>query len=383
MAFGLPRFSFPSSVLDRYIISEIMAPFLFGVGLFSSLGFAVGVLFDLVRRVTEFGLPLSVAMQVALLSAPQFIAYAFPMSILLATLMAYSRLAADSELIALRSVGTSVYRIVFPAVIISLAVTVLTFLFNDVVVPRANYYAALTLEQALTGDRPHFQENNIFYPEYGEIVDEQGQHRQVLKRLFYAEQYDGNAMHNLTVIDRSEGTVSQIITSESAQWDPGRNHWDFFNGVIYLLSSDGSFRNILRFEREQLQLPSTPFDLAQRVRDNTEMTIAEARAYLKLLDQGGDPQERRKIMVRLHQKVSFPFACLIFGLVGAALGTRSQGGKATSFAISVVMIFCYYTLFTTTGALGVAGVLEPIPAAWLTNVLGLVLGGGILLQAAR
>ncbi|MGB0561812.1 MAG: LptF/LptG family permease [Spirulinaceae cyanobacterium] len=372
------------SLLDRYLMSQIIAPFLFGVGLFSSLGIAVGVLFDLVRRITEFGLPVTLALKVAFFSTPQFICYAFPMALLLATLMAYSRLASDSELVALRSVGVSVYRIVLPGLLFSLLVTGVTFWFNDWVVPESNHIAAITMEQALSGDRPQFQDSNIFYPEYGVIADDQGEERNVLTRLFYAETFDGDKMYNLTVVDRSQGNVSQIITAESAQWNPKINKWDFFDGIIYLLSGDGSFRNILRFGREEIQLPRTPLDLAQRVRDNTEMTIAQAREYLKILRFSKDENKARKIATRLHQKISFPFACLIFGGVGAALGARSNtGGRGTSFAICVVMIFVYYTLFTTTGAMGVAGALPPIVAAWVANALGLAFGGIVLWRVAQ
>lgn len=372
------------SVLDRYIMVEIIAPFLFGVGLFSSLGIAVGVLFDLVRRVTEFGLPITLALKVALFSTPQFISYAFPMSLLLATLMAYSRLSSDSELVALRSVGVSVYRLILPGVILSLLVTLMTFYFNDAVVPASNHLAALTLEGALGGDRPQFQDSNIFYPEYGDVTDEQGNTRNVLTRLFYAERFDGERMYNLTVVDRTQGNVSQIVTADAAQWNPNINKWDFFDGIIYLLAGDGSFRNILRFQEEQLQLPRTPLDLAERIRDNTEMTIAQAREHLEILRLSQDEQQMRKIETRLHQKISFPFACAIFGLVGAALGSRSQnGGRATSFAVCVVMIFVYYTLFTTTGAMGVAGALPPIIAAWIANALGVVFGGVVLWRVAQ
>src|SRR4028119_248893 len=103
-------------VMDRYIATELIQPFLFGVGAFSSIGVAIGTLFDLVRRVTDAGLPLGIAVQVLLLKMPEFIAYAFPMSTLLAALMTYSRLSSDSELIALRSCGISIYRLVVPAI---------------------------------------------------------------------------------------------------------------------------------------------------------------------------------------------------------------------------------------------------------------------------
>src|SRR3712207_5521134 len=85
------------SVMDRYLTAEIVLPFLFGVGAFSSVGVAIGTLFDLVRKVTDAGLSLEIAVKVLLLQMPQFIAYSFPMAMLLATLMAYSRLSNDSE----------------------------------------------------------------------------------------------------------------------------------------------------------------------------------------------------------------------------------------------------------------------------------------------
>jgi lipopolysaccharide export system permease protein len=122
------------SVMDRYIATELIPPFLFGVGAFSSVGVAIGTLFDLVRKVTDSGLPLTIAIQVLLLKLPLFISYAFPMSTLLAALMTYSRLSSDSELIALRSCGVSLYRLVVPAVVLSLVVTGMTFLFNEMVV---------------------------------------------------------------------------------------------------------------------------------------------------------------------------------------------------------------------------------------------------------
>ncbi|MCP5990235.1 LptF/LptG family permease, partial [Klebsiella pneumoniae] len=65
--------------MDRYILREMLGPFLFGVGAFTSVGLSIGVVFELVRQVTEAGLPLSVAAQVFLLKMPDFLVLAFPM----------------------------------------------------------------------------------------------------------------------------------------------------------------------------------------------------------------------------------------------------------------------------------------------------------------
>ncbi|MCW6035225.1 LptF/LptG family permease [Spirulina subsalsa FACHB-351] len=375
---------FRLSLLDRYLIGELLPPFLFGVGLFSSLGVAVGTVFDLVRQVTEYGLLLDVAIKVLLLKVPEFAAYALPVSLLLTTLMTYSRLSGDSELIALRSVGISTYRLVVPTLIMSVAVTGLTFLFNELVVPAANYQAALTLERALNQEQPKFQENNIFYPEYTQIQDENGRSRPILSRLFYAEQFDGKNMKRLTVLDRTQDGVSQIVTSESASWNFRENKWDFVDGVIYLISSDGSFRNILRFDRQMLQLPRTPLDLAQRARGNQEMNIAQARERLEILKVSGDEAELRKLKVRIQQKYAFPFVCIVFALLGAALGNQpQQTSRATSFGISVVVVFSYYLLFFVTGAMGLVGIFSPFFAAWLANMFGIVVGGLLLFRSAN
>jgi lipopolysaccharide export system permease protein len=372
------------ALMDRYIAAELLLPFLFGVGAFSAVLVAVGTVFDLVRKVVESGLPIAIAMNVFALQLPSFIVLAFPMSTLLATLMTYSRLSSDSELIALRSCGVSIYRLVLPAVILSFAITGMTFLFNEQVVPATNYRATLTLEQALKEEKPKFQEQNIFYPEYEEVRQLDGSKAKILTRLFYADQFDGQRMKGLTIIDRSKEGLHQIVVSDSAMWNSQQNSWDFFNGTIYLIAPDSSYRNIVRFEHQQLQLPRTPLDLAARVRDSDEMNIAQVRQQLEVARVNSDERKIRRYKLRIQEKIAFPFICVVFGLVGATLGTNPQRkGRATSFGISIVVIFSYYLLLFISDALGLTGVLSPWMAAWLPNIFGIGAVGLLLLQAAK
>ncbi|WP_019486924.1 MULTISPECIES: LptF/LptG family permease [Kamptonema] len=375
----LPRIS----VMDWYLTKELIGPFLFGVGLFSSVGVTVGAVFELVRRVTESGLPFSTAIQIFLLKMPYFIVLAFPMSMLLASLMAYSRMSSDSEIVALRSCGINVYRLVVPAVILSLAVTGMTFAMNELIVPAANYQATVTLDRALKREKPLFQEKNIFYPEFRNVDKGNGE-ESVLTRLFYAEQFDGKQMKGLTILDRSQPELNQIISSESAIWNPAQNSWDFFNGTVYIVAPDGSYRNIVRFEHQQLQLPRTPLDLAAKARDYGEMNIAQAIDYLNLIRSSGDEQKIRKLKVRIQEKYALPFVCIVFGLVGAALGTKPQRtGRATSFGISVIVIFTYYVFSFITSSMGLKAILTPVMAAWLPMICGLGVGGLLLVRASR
>jgi lipopolysaccharide export system permease protein len=375
-------------ILDRYLLQELLGPLLFGVAAFTSVGLSVGVVFDLVRKVTEAGLPLTIAMQVFLLKMPSFIVLAFPMSILLASLMAYSRLSADSELIALRSCGIRSDRFILPAILLSLVVTGMTFLFNESIVPITNQQAKLTLESALQSDRPAFAEqNNVVYQQYERWPVAPGSPKtvDVLTRLFYARQYDGEKMLNLTVLDFSQAGLNQILTANAATWNPKAQAWDFRDGTIYAVAPDGSYRSIIRFEQHQFALPRTPLDLAQHPTDPEQMNIAEAVNYLGLLKQTGNEKEMRRIQVSIQQKLAFPFVCVVFGLVGATLGTlpNRRSSKATGFGISVLIIFSYYLLAFVFNALGVQGALTPIIAAWLPVSLGLAAGLYLLRKTAR
>ena len=373
------------SVMDRYIITQLLPPLIFGVAAFTSVVSSVATVFDLIRKMTEAGLPLSIAVQAYFLQLPEFVSLALPMSMLLATLLIYSRLSADSELIALRSVGVSAYRLVLPAVLVSLVVTGLTFMLNEAIVPAAKYQAGLTLDRALKQEKPTFKEKNILHQEYRDVKLPNGETENALARIFYARQFDGKQMKGLTILDFSQAGLEQIIASETAAWDTTKEVWDFFNGTIYLVAPDGSYRNILKFDRQELQLPRTPLDLATHKRDFMEMNIGELRDYEGIIIHSGDDKETNKLRLRIQQKLSFPWVCLVFGLVGAALGTRSQrrSGKGASFALSIVIIFAYYLLSFICNSFGQLGILPFTIAAWLPTVLGLITGGGLLVRAAR
>ena len=112
------------------------------------------------------------------------------------------------------------------------------------------------------------------------------------------------------------------------------------------------------------------------------MNIFEAREYLKVIKYSADEPEIRKWQVRLQEKVAIPFACLVFAVIGAALGIKPQNaGKATSFGVCIGLIFAYYLLTAISQSFGISGLIPPWLAAWLPNILGLSAAGGLLTQA--
>jgi lipopolysaccharide export system permease protein len=376
-ALRLPPFGL--SLMDRYILTELIMPFLFGVVAFSSIGVAIGVLFDLVRRITESGLPLGIAVQIFFLKLPYFISLALPLSMMLSCLMVYGRLAGDSELIALRSCGVSIYRLIVPALVMSLILTGLTFAFNEAIVPAANRQAGQIADRALNKKEPSFREKNIVYQEFRDQTLPNGDRERVLSRMFYARQFDGKKMRGLTILDFSQTGLNQIVAAESALWNNDDKSWDFTNGTMYVIAPDGSYRNIIRFDNQKLQLPRTPLDIAETNLDPMEMNIAQIREYLSLVGQTGDEKAVRRLQLRIDQKVAFPFACLMFGLVGAALGTRPQRtSRSAGFGLSLILIVSYHLFVGICEALYGYRILPSVLAGWLPVLIGLAAGGLVL-----
>ena len=372
------------SLMDRYIASQLINPLLFSVGLVSVLGVAIGYLSDLADKVVDSNLPLIQASEILLLKVPEFTAYALPISVMLSTLLTYGRLSNDSELIAFRGCGVSLYRLIIPAVVMSLLVTGVTFLVSELVVPAANYRATAILVEYLQEEHPYWQNKDIFYPDYEQVILPNGDKTKRLKHLFFAEKFDGQHLRTLTVLEWLETRLNRIVVSDSATWNGQEETWDFFNGTIYQLSADASYQEADPFEHRQLPLSKAAFEFALQGRDPYEMNIIQARQYMRILKMMGDDKKLRTFQVRIQQKLAFPFICVVFGVIGSALGsTPQQMSRSTGFGLSVVIIFAYYLLGFLIGSLGLMGLISPILAGWLPNILGLAMGGYLLYRFAE
>ena len=123
-------------LLDRWLLGQIIPPMLFAISAFTIISLSVGIMFDLIRKIVEYGLPLFLALKVLFFSLPSFLVLSFPMAVLLSTLLAYGKLSSNSELLALKSLGIKISRIISPAIALSIFMTGLTFYFNDNLVEK-------------------------------------------------------------------------------------------------------------------------------------------------------------------------------------------------------------------------------------------------------
>ena len=371
-------------LLDRWLLGELIGPLLFGLTLFTVVSLSVGVMFDLVRKIVESNLPWTIAVQVLLLKLPSFLVISFPMATLIASLLAYSRLSANSELTALRSVGVTASRMIAPAIALALLMTGLTFVFNDVIVPRTNRSAEFTLQRSLGKAIAAEKGDDIIYSRFGRVTGPDGAAGKGLTQLFYASKFQDGKMIGVTVLDFSRFGFTQMLVADHANWSEAQAKWEFNDGKILTLTPSGS-TTTADFDRYFYPLSSAPLRIAKLPKDANNMTVSEAIEAEQLLSDAGDRKEARRLRVRIQEKFTVPMACLVFGLIGSSLGARpnSRTSRSQGFGISVVLIFVYYVLSFSFSSLGVKGTLDPLLAAWVPVLISLAGGGVLLRQASR
>jgi lipopolysaccharide export system permease protein len=375
-------------LMDRWLTGELIGPLLFGIAAFTTVSLSVGVVFELVRKVAEAGLPPLVAMQVLGLRLPGFLVLSFPMATLMATLLGYSRLSGSSELTALRSIGVSTRRMVMPALMVALVMTALTFVFNDVIVPSANLAASDTLDSALGRALASERGDNVVYSRFSEVtVQEGGRQRtgRALAQLFYARRFREGEMQGVTLLDFSRPGQQQMLIAQTAVWNDARSMWEFRDGRIVNIEDNSSRTTSANFDRYYYPFTTAPLEVGKLPSDAAQMTVRQALRAERLLTEAGDRKEARRLRVRIQEKFAFPAICLVFGLIGSSLGVRpnARTSRSQGFGISVLLIFGYYLMSFIFSSLGVKGTLLPVFAAWLPVVIGLGAGLFLLRQASR
>ena len=372
-------------LLDRWLLKELLGPLLFFIGLFTLLLLTGGVMFELVRQMVDKNLPITIAVQVLLLSIPRWLAFSVPIGTLMASLFVFTRLSANNELTALRSLGITTKRMISAALALSMAMTLFSFILNDVVVPRSERQAEVILKRGLGKAVASEKGSNIIFSRFGVKIKPDGEKdRDALLQLFYARNFEDGEMVQVKVLDFTKPGLSQMLIAERATWNEAQASWDFLNGQVVTLAANGSSTKA-DFDRYIYPLGSGPLRLASIEKDAVNMTVAEAFQALRLYEEAGSIKEARKMRVRIQEKFTVPMACLVFGLFGATLGAQPsyRTSRSFSFVLTLGIIAIYYVIGFSFSSLGVKGTLPPILAAWLPVLLSLGAGGLLLKQASR
>ena len=369
-------------LIDKWLIAQLVPPLIFSISAFTVVSLSIGVMFDLIRKIVEFGFPFSLALKILILKLPGFLVLSFPMSVLLSTLLTYGKLSSNSELLALRSLGIKTSRFIVPALIVSIIMTGLTFFFNNSLVPYSNKLAETSIRDGLGKSTTIETGNDVFFPGYGSLIDPKtnkpSEKNTYLTQIFFSRVVKNKIMKNVTLLDFSRIGSKQVLSAESASFDKDNSRWIFQNGKIVYFSADAQ-TSIVNFSTYFYPLGDGPLKVSEIQKDANDMTVSEAIAAKNIYENSGNIKEARKMKVRIQEKFTLPCACLVFGLIGSSLGSKSnlRSSRSQGFGLSVILILIYYIMSFLFSSLGVKGLLTPIFAAWLPVFISL--GGGIYL----
>ena len=185
-------------------------------------------------------------------------------------------------------------------------------------------------------------------------------------------------MKGVTLLDFSREDFQQILKSNSARFDKENSSWIFSEGSIVSIDKSGQTTNI-QFKEYTYPFIEGPLELARIPKDANEMSLKEALKAEEIYKKTGNLKEVRRIQVRIQEKFTLPCACLVFGLIGSSLGSKSnlRSSKSQGFGLSVILILIYYVMSFVFSSFGVKGLFHPIIAAWLPVLISLA--GGIYL----
>ncbi len=362
-------------ILDKYIFREILLAFIFGICAFSAVFIGSGTLFKIAKFITDYGASLSAVIKIFVFSMPNVIMWTFPMSMLLATLLTFGKLSGSSEITAMKSCGVSFSRIATPAIIMGLVVSIGAILFNEHVVPWANTAYRNVLYYEIQGNTTLQSQEHIILKE---IKDGK------IQRLVYARKYEAEKEHLTGVtmqLFNEAGNVSHVENAEYAEWNG--KEWTMHNGIIYdITEGEGKSDHTLRFDTQVLPVASSPKQIVRAQKDPEELTMRELRAEINIMKS--QYVNTNKLEAELYQRVTVPMASLVFALVGVPLGLQpNRNTSSAGFAMSVIIIFFYYTLMTMGNALARSGAVAPMLAVWIPNIVGLLAGVVLIRRASR
>ena len=288
---------------------------------------------------------------------PKFVLWSFPVAALVGTVFTIHSMTVNREIQAAKAGGISFHRLIVPLWPIGAGLTVAAFMLG-MVVTVTNRKAA-------------------------EVFKEADYRRDWLTEFVYQTDNDETLLvKQLSVADaRMDGVLLQSVDENGALrhvWaDDGvyteEEGWTLSQGHLRVVQPDGRETSFSFDRHRRPGLTQTPDDLLQNPPDDEEMTYEElGRQAAAVYRSGGDP---KKLLVEREQKLAIPAATLVIMLFGAPLATTvKKGGAAFGVGVSLGSTLVYILLLRLFGAIGIAGGLPPVWAAWTPNLIFLAVG---------
>jgi LPS export ABC transporter permease LptG/LPS export ABC transporter permease LptF len=364
-------------ILTRYILGEILSLTLIGCALFTFILFMPQLPHILEVVVRNSSTWADVA-QVFLFTLPNLFKFTIPMAVLWGVMLGLSRLAADSEIIAMRASGLGIWYFVRVASIVAVAGTLLGLVNSLYLAPRANQ-AIIEMEQALETSQASYEiEPRVFYENFKDFVlyvqdVRAGAGAANWRQVFMADVRDPanpvitTAASATVVNDNSQELIMRLrdgLRDETVADEPGQS-------------------NISTFTTTDMPLALGPQSDVHLGRMDTALYAMPLGVLFERIHELSGKPGAKRYLIELHNRFALPLACVVLMLLGVPLGVNSRrGGKSAGFVFTILLVFVYYFLSSTGIQLGHQSHLPAFVAVWAANFIFAVAGIFLLWQMA-
>ncbi|NIO10588.1 MAG: LPS export ABC transporter permease LptF [Deltaproteobacteria bacterium] len=354
--------------LSLYVVSEIIPPFLLGLMAFTFILLTARILKLVELLVTRGVSPIEIGKLFAFI-LPTFLEMTVPMALLLGILVGLAGLSNDHEILALKASGISPYQVFWPIGMLALFISLLTLLLTTSVRPASNRALKQQLFNIAKSHVATALKENVFNNDFPKV-------------LIYVEEVipPGNTSQGVLIVDRRDPNRETVIFGKVALFlsdeQTATLGLKLFDGVIHEKEKGQSVFSQTHFNvyNFNVDLEETFNLMDKREQDPSEMSVKQlGEAIRSKQAQGLNPVSE---IMDLHERFAFPFAPLVFSLLGVALvlmPAPSRQGRFWGLVSCLFWLLLYYALLTTGKALGERELIAPVLALWLPNLLvGLV-----------
>src|SRR3954447_16167268 len=363
-------------ILTRYILREVTANALIGMAVFTFVLFtqSLGRILELVVRNSA---PLPSVAEIFFFTVPVALTYTIPMGVLIGILIGLSRLAADSEITAMRASGIGVWtflRIISIFVLVAWGLAV----FNGVFIAPKSQAALGRLQDRLKASQASFEiQPRVFYEGFPKLV----LYVQDVKSAEHAAVWKGVFIADISTPSAPRITLAQqgILIAET----PDTLHLHLSNGATH----ESDTKNPDAYQISTFQQTDIPIHVPQveDKQDQDPVPVAELGTS-QLLEQAHKSKKfwARFFLIEFHRRFALPTACLVLALVGIPLGLSSKkGGKSTGFVLTILLVFLYYFISLAGVAMARQGKVSPAAGVWMSNAMFAAAGLILLYRVDR
>jgi LPS export ABC transporter permease LptG len=363
-------------ILDEYIVREFVGMFLLVLAGFALL-MIVFTFFDLLGDILRNHIALAIVGEYLLNLTPSMLYQVAPLAVLIAALVTFSVLNRNSEIVAIKATGISLYRLVIPIVSIAACLAVSLFLFDQYYLPQANRKQE-ALRNIIKGRPPqtylHPEQKWMFGPKA--LAGEPG-------CIYYYEFFDpdSNEFANLSVFEFEPSTfqLTRRIFAKRAVWDADSDSWHFENGWARDIQGANvtAYRTFL--ETAFAEIHAGPDYFKKEDLQSQEMNFGQLDRYIRDLRQSGF--DTKRLSVALWHKLSYPMIAVVMAVLAIPFAlSMGRRGSITGVAVAIAVALAYWVVDGLFGAMGYVNYLPASVAAWSADILFGLAGGYLLLR---